>query len=102
MNSVFLFFTVIRTLTNTALCNEKGMRFDWNLYNFSHFLHKCSLSRQVISELQDAQNANKTTLKCGSPKDKIPKKRLAKGTVPPNKTPKNSLENYLTRTPAKM
>ncbi|VDN95078.1 unnamed protein product [Brugia pahangi] len=60
------------------------------------------LNRQVISELQDAQNANKTTLKCGSPKDKIPKKKLAKGTVPPNKTPKNSLENYLTRTPAKM
>uniref|UniRef100_A0A1I8ECV4 DNA polymerase kappa n=1 Tax=Wuchereria bancrofti TaxID=6293 RepID=A0A1I8ECV4_WUCBA len=59
------------------------------------------LNREVISGLQNTQNTNKSTLKCGSPKYKMPKKRLMKGTVP-NKTPKNSLENYLIRKPAKI
>ncbi|VBB26917.1 unnamed protein product [Acanthocheilonema viteae] len=59
------------------------------------------LNRQAISELKVAQNINKATIKRGSPKDKIPKKRLAKRKVP-NKISKNSLENYFIRRPMNM
>ncbi|CAG9535392.1 unnamed protein product [Cercopithifilaria johnstoni] len=66
----------------------------------NHHIDEC-LNRQAINELQDAQNTNKATVKRRSQEDKMPKKKLVKRSAP-NKIPKNSLENYLSRKPTNM